>query len=427
MGIISKIFSLLLISSLVLELSAQTDYDTVYFSGKKFVEHVVKGGESLKSIATLHKVRTSDIKQSNELNKRLFYNQLLYIPVYLSNKDKDLISVKNLTPYKVNTDNSIIDIALLMPYYLSKNDSVYYNKSESALSFHVGVELAIDSLRRAGKNIILHTFDTNQDSLEVRKIVSSNQLEGMDIIIGPMYSKLFKMLCKRYGHDKSKTLISPLSRDNKEFLEFPSVYQISLTYNVQIDILTKYLIKNKLRERIIILNQEKDEGIATYLRYRFRKKNKTVESFTITHTEVDSIRKYFVEDQNVFLLSIDKAFISTMLGSIGSIDSISRVFSFESIISYDNLDITNLMELNVHIPNSRTIDYSNHYDLAFISLFEKEYNTNFRKYSKQGYDIIMHFCGNSNVYDFKRNKKGSYENISGPIFHYVEYDLLPAE
>ena len=427
MGIIRKLFSLLLISFLVLELSAQTGHDTVYFSGKKFVEHVVKGGESLKSIAILHQVKTSDIKESNELNKRLFYNQLLYIPVYLNPREKDLFSVKDLIVEKSKSDKSITNIALLMPYYLVENDSVYYNKSESALSFHVGVELAIDSLRKAEKNIILHSFDTNQDSVEVRNIVYSNQLDDMDIIIGPMYSRLFKILCKRYGNDKSKTLISPLSRDNKEILEFSSVYQIALTYKVQIDILTKYLIRNKIRERIIILNEEKDEGITTYLKYKFRKNNKTVESFTITHTNVDSIRRYFVENQNVFLLSIDKAFISTMLGSIGSIDSVSTVFSFESITSYDNLDITNLMELNVHIPNSRDIDYSNHYDLSFISLFEKEYNTNFRKYSKQGYDIIMHFCGNSNIYDFKQYKRGCYENISGTIFHYEDYDLFPVD
>ena len=276
MGMIRKIVFFFFMFFFGLDILAQNDYDTLYFSGNKFVKHVVNAGESLKSIATLHNVRTLDIKQANELNKRLFYNQVLYIPLYLSDKDKDLVSVKNLIPDKVKTDNSIINIALLMPYYLPKNDSIYYNKSEPALSFHLGVELAIDSLRRLGKNIILHTFDTNQDSLEISKIVSSNQLKQMDIIIGPMYSKLFKILCKRYGYDKSKILISPLSRDNKAFLEFPSVYQISLTYNVQIDILTKFLIKNKLRERIIILNEQQDEGIATYLKYRFKNKKKEV-------------------------------------------------------------------------------------------------------------------------------------------------------
>ena len=443
MGIIKKIGFIILVFC-ALNLSAQTASDTVYFSGKQFVEHVVKGGESLKSIAGLHKVKTSTIKEANELDKRLFYNQLLYIPIYLNSTNKELVSVKKLIleddplPWNDKFHNSTINIALLMPYYLIRNDTMfnqdtlnisnrYYNQSEAALSFHIGVELAIDSLRRAGKNIILHTFDTNQDSLEVRKIVYSSQLNDMDIIIGPMYSRLFQIVCKKYGRDYTKKLISPLSRDNNAIRLFPAVYQIVLTYKIQAEILTTYLIKNKLGERIIILYDEKEKGLAAYLQHKFKKQNKTVESFHVTNTKVDSIRKYFAEVQNVLLLSKDKAFLSTMLGSVGSIDSVSTVFSFESIISYDNLDITNLMELDVHIPNSRSIDFSNDYDLNFLSLFEKEYATNVRKYSKQGYDIIMHFCSKANIYSFQQYKTGYYENTSAPLYHYLDYKLVPID
>ena len=113
------------------------------------------------------------------------------------------------------------------------------------------------------------------------------------------------------------------------------------------------------------------------------------------------------------------------MASIGSIDSNSTVFGFESIASYDNLDITNLMELDVHIPDSRRIDVSQQYDLKFLSLFQNEYNTHIRKYSKVGYDLIMHFCGKANVYNFKRVKGGYYENISAPISHYLDYELVP--
>ena len=438
MGIIKKILlTFLLICAF--GLSAQTVSDTVMFDGEMYVKHMVQAGESVKSIAKLHKVKTSDILENNEIQKRLFYHQLLYIPV--SHIENKVMSVNNfISKDRLKKDASITHVALLMPYYLLKNDTmfnnyeyasditnIYYKKSEAALSFHVGIELAIDSLRRTGKKIVLHAFDTNQDSAAVRKIVYSNQLDDMDIIIGPMYSKFFKMMCKKHGRDTTKILISPLSRDNKGITQFPAVYQIALTYKVQADILTNYLIENKLGERIIILNDKKEKSFAAYLKHKFKEKNKTVESFQITNTKVDSIRKYFVEDQNVLLLSKDKSFLSTMLGSIGSIDSVSTVFSFESITSYDNLDITNLMELEVHIPNSRDIDFSNEYDLSFVSLFEKEYKTNVRKYSKEGYDIIMHFCSNANVYEFKRYKTGYYENISAPIYHYVDYKLVPVK
>ena len=440
MGIIKKIAFIFFIL-LTVQISAQS-YDTIVFSGKTFVEHFVKGGESLKKIAKLHNVKTSEIKDANELNKRLFYNQLLYIPIYLNKVDEKAVSVNELIVDKVANinDSTVTNIALLMPYYLVKNDTMFnnykdtveipnilYEKSISALSFHLGIELALDSLRRAGRNIVLHTFDTNQDTLEVRKIIYSNRLNNMDVIIGPLYSKFFQMLCKKYGQDTSKVLVAPLSINTKAISTYPAVYQISPSNKLQTEILTNYLLAKKNDERIVLLHDKKEKGLSAYVKHLFNTAGKEVSVFQVKNTKVDSIRKFFTEKQNVMLLSSNKAFISKMLGSIGSIDSISTVFAFESVKGFDNLDITNLMELDVHILNSRSVDYSKNYDLRFLKLFELEYNTNERKYTKVAYDIIMHFCGNSNVYEFKQNSFGFNQNTLAPIFHYSNYELVPAE
>jgi hypothetical protein len=274
MGVIKKIFFNFLVF-FTLNLQAQLIPDTVYFSNNKFVEHIVKAGESLRSIASLHKLETSDIIEANELNKRLYYNQLLYIPIYLNIENSESFSLNEFASNNNKVDSSILNIALLMPYYLVRNDTMfstdtldsskrYFNKSEAALSFHVGVLLALDSLRRSGKKIMLHSFDTNNDSISLKKIIYSQKLSKMDIIIGPMYSSLFHIICRKYGHDVSKVLISPLSRDNRNIRNFPNVYQIALTHKIQTNILIDYLIKNKLEERIIILNDKNENSGKVY-------------------------------------------------------------------------------------------------------------------------------------------------------------------
>lgn len=416
---------------------SQVTHDTLYFTGKTHVKHVVKGGESLNSIAQLHNVTAIDIRDANELSKRLYYNQLLYIPIYLNETDDIVFSVNNLISNKSNTDTATTNIALIMPYYLLKNDTMfnnskdsleiynsYYSKSEAALSFHVGVKLALDSLRKLGKKIVLHSFDSNKDSNIVENLVYSNQLNDMDIIIGPMYSYLFEILCRRYGFDDTKILISPLSRVNTDIKNYTSVYQISLTNKVQIDIIFDYLVKQKMKDRIVVIYHENQLNLATYLKYKFNSLDKEIDIITTVDTHVDSIRRYFEPEQIVILLSRDRSFTSRMLASIGGIDSISTVFASESILSYDNLDITNLMELNVHLVSSKIIDYSNNYNIAFMSLFERVYETNSRKYSKIGYDIIMHFCGAKDVFEFKRLLNGYYENTNAFIYRYNDYKIL---
>lgn len=435
MGVIKKIIFILALTC-VSNLIAQVKYDTIYFSGNKFIEHIVKGGESLRSIAGLHKVTTQEIKDANELERRLYYNQVLYIPISSEEKEKSLMFRNQLVSKQVDIDTSVIHIALLMPYYLKRNEIMYeniddtlgihnrlYPKSEAALSFHVGVELAIDSLRRVGKHIVLHTFDTNYDSLQVFRLVNSNQLNSMDIIIGPMFSHLFQIVCKKYGDDADKILISPLSRENKGIIGYSSVYQIALTYKVQVEILSNYLINHNSLERIVIIHDKKEKRLALYSRNKFLNKNINVEIFEIDNPNINSLRECLVDSQNVLLLSREKTYISTILGAIGSIDSSTTLFSFESIMSYDNLDITNLMELDVHIPNSRSINPSNNFDSRFLLSFENEFQTNPGKYTKQGYDIIMHFVGYSKLYNFKKIPNGYYENISGPLFHYSDFEL----
>jgi hypothetical protein len=60
-------------------------------------------------------------------------------------------------------------------------------------------------------------------------------------------------------------------------------------------------------------------------------------------------------------------------------------------------------------------------------LFEKEYSTNVRKYTKVAYDLLMHFCSNSKIYEFEKIKNGYNENNKAPIFHYSDYELIPVE
>ena len=83
------------------------------------------------------------------------------------------------------------------------------------------------------------------------------------------------------------------------------------------------------------------------------------------------------------------------------------------------------MELNVHIPNSDYINNINSFDSDFLRLFENKFNTNIGKYTKNGYNLVMQFCGNSDIYKFKNNKKGYQENIKCPIYHYADYTLMP--
>jgi hypothetical protein len=442
MGIIRKILVVFLLLS-VFVLSGQTETDTVFFDGDIYVKHIVKAGESLKSIANLHKVKTADIIDNNEIEKRLYYKQLLYIPIFYNQQENknnpfDASILKQIENSSELKDTSVLNIALLMPYFLVKNDTmfndfedttgipdIYYKGSELALSFHVGVELALDSLRKQGENICLHSFDTNKDTLKVHQIVNSKALEYMDIIIGPLYASNFRLLCEKYGDDTTKILISPLSKNTKNVKKYKAVYQLSPSFQIQINIIKEYVLKHHNHDRVIVLNEKGYEGKSAYIKHLFNQQEKKVETFILEYTKVDSIRKLFSEKQVVIIPSENKGFVSKILGSIGGMDSTSLVFGLYDWKKYDNLDIHNLMFLDVKFPNPYSFNKFSKHDISFVKLFEKKYNTNQGKYTHIAYNTLMHFCSDFSLFRFKSLNNGGNINSYAPLHHYVDYELVP--
>ena len=446
MGIIRKIFftfSVLFVCSL----SAQTVGDTIVFDGDIYVKHIVQAGESLKSIALLHEVTPADIIENNEMQKRLYYNQLLYIPIYESQqknknvhlsvqkqielaaeKDKNShLSVQKQIELAAKKDTSELNIALLMPYFLVKNKTLkVYKYSDVALSFHIGVELALDSLRKQGKSIRLHTFDTNKKLLKVHQIVGSKALDNMDIIIGPLYASNFRILCKKYGADTTKILISPLSEDTeKSAKKYRAVYQLSPSVHMQTNIIKEYVLKHHKEDRVIVLNKTMTEGESDDIKNLFRKDEKIVETFAIQSTQVNTIRKIFKEKQVVIIPSEDEAFVSKLLGSIGRLKSTSLVFGLYDWKKYDNLDVENLMFLDVKFPDVHNISNTN--DSSFLKLFKQKYNANPSKYTYTAYNIMMHFCSAFSYFKFEDVTNGGKINTYAPLHHYVDYELTSVE
>lgn len=437
MGVIKNILTLFFLF-FVLGLNAQSSNDTIFFEGDTYVKHIVNAGESIKSIAKLHKVKTSDILENNEIQKRLYYNQLLYIPISKNKEKNTNLSIQKQIELAQVKDTSEIRIALLMPYYLIKNDTmfndfedsteipnIYYSRSEVALSFHIGVELALDTLRKQGKKIRLYTFDTNKDTAKIYRILSSGDLDNMDIIIGPLYANNFRVLCKKYGNDTTKVLISPLSKNTKNVKKYKAVYQLSPSFQVQMNVIKDYVLKHHKDDRVIVLNERKQKSKVAYVKNLFNQSDKKVESYLVKSTKVDSIRKYFKENQVVIIPSENKAFVSKILGSIGGIDSTSMVFGLYDWKKYDNLDVHNLMYLQVKFPDTYSFNISNPHDASFLNLFEKKYNTNQAKYTHIAYNILMHFCSDFSWFKFKNLKKGGKINTYAPLHNYIDYELVP--
>jgi hypothetical protein len=406
--------------------------DTITVDNSKYIKYEVKVGDSMNSIANIFGISIDKIIKSNETGFELYLNQVLFIPI----KSSSNISAQD----NIFKSNKEFDIALLLPFYKNLNDTmvasfedkkeadkIILNKSQMALQFMQGVLLSLDSLNKLGVKINLIVHDTRNDSLQIEEIVKSKSLDTVDIIIGPIYSKNLQIISNYYGKDNDKIIISPLSRSIDFLKNNKSTIQINTPFKTQSKIITDHIIKNSKEKNIIICYNENEKGYASHIENNLLKGVEEVEMMSMIYTHVDSVRHQFLDTQIVILPSFNRAFVSKMLSTLGGIDSNFVVYGLSNIKSYDHLDYDNLMHLDVHFPDPYFFDLNTKRDSVFMYSFEKKFTTSPSKFSLVGYNIMLNFCGEVNLYNLERFRIGSGKiNKFSPLVHYRNYELIRA-
>ena len=429
MGIKKYIFYLI-VFCLCSTSNAQQKSDTIFINNQFYVKHVVKYGETIDVISVKHNVSVNKILETNETSTKLYIGQSLFIPIEKKKSENNFI--KSDKKFK---------IALLLPFYKNLNDTlvasfedkeeaeqIVLGKSKMALEFMQGIDLALDSVNKIGMNINVHVLDTRNDSAKVVEIIKSKVLDTMDLIIGPIYSRNMDLVSKKYGSDKNKILVSPLSKSSEFLKNHTSTYQINTPFKNQSKILSDFIEEKFNSQNIIICYDEAEKGLALYMERKLDKSKNNILKMNMIYTHIDSIRDQFLDTQIVILPSNNRAFVSRMLGTLGGIDSVFTVFGLSNIKNYDHLDIENLMHLDTHFPDPYYFNPNSRRDSLFLYGFEEKFQSTPSRFSYVGYNTIMHFCIDESRYNFEKFRMNSGEvNINAPIVRYKDYFLERAK
>ena len=429
MGINKYIFYLI-VFCLCSTSNAQQKSDTIFINNQFYVKHVVKYGETIDVISVKHNVSVNRILETNETSTKLYIGQSLFIPIEKKKSENNFI--KSDKKFK---------IALLLPFYKNLNDTlvasfedkeeaeqIVLGKSKMALEFMQGIDLALDSVNKIGMNINVHILDTRNDSAKVVEIIKSKVLDTMDLIIGPIYSRNMDLVSKKYGSDKNKILVSPLSKSSEFLKNHTSTYQINTPFKNQSKILSDFIEEKFNSQNIIICYDEAEKGLALYMERKLDKSKNNILKMNMIYTHIDSIRDQFLDTQIVILPSNNRAFVSRMLGTLGGIDSVFKVFGLSNIKNYDHLDIENLMHLDTHFPDPYYFNPNSKRDSLFLYGFEEKFQSTPSRFSYVGYNTIMHFCIDESRYNFEKFRMNSGEvNINAPIVRYKDFFLERAK
>ncbi len=466
-----------------------------------YVMHKIKPLESFYSIKNKYGVNEKDLLYFNpQLTQGFRSGEYIKIPQFqeydvtekielLENeKETDILDeLKNRTNKFKQKDT--YNIAFLLPLYLDKNDAIeresnyleekseIYKKSNYALEFYSGAKIAIDTLNKAGMGLNIHVYDTKNDTQQTFDLVSKNEFDNMDLVIGPFYSKNFKIAAEILSR-RDVPIIAPLSSKGNLLENIPNAFQVIPTKKRQMKYLSDFIYENYMHSTITLLRRDNSNELtlkleagkidsALYLKNK--KKISDEEKYAdwmISALETDSLAAYkeiIVEgnvidsihheldsmaETNVILIpSIEKDFVIDLLTKLNATrDSNIVVFGMPDWVNFKELNYEYLMNLDVHLPNSGILSYQDSLTQYFIDHYQETTNSApSERFAFSGFDVTYYFLSliyqygglSSNMYlepknllnlnfdyNYKRNEKNGSRNQAVQIIKYENLEVI---
>ncbi|MBK7713209.1 MAG: amino acid ABC transporter substrate-binding protein [Bacteroidales bacterium] len=319
-----------------------------------------------------------------------------------------------------------------------RNDDWIYPGSLDFIEMYQGVLLAADTLRSLGMSINLHTYDIKGDTVEIMKLIKARKLEGMDLIIGPVYSNNLSLVAA-YAKDLGIPVVSPVPLfDNTILSGNPDLFLASSSLEVAQQALVETLGGYPDNNFIFIHSDTlgTDEDVNRFKKLIISELSSRMPYEDIRFRELlfysrsmfdnDSINRlsHALSDRSENIVIIASEDLPVISETMIDLHSLSRrfdikVFGYPAMRDIDNLDPKYFFALDLMLYSPYWVDYTRSDIKQFNADFRQKFLTepNEKSYAWQGYDIAYYFMSGLAIY--------GKEFVSHPEMHHP--DLLQTD
>jgi len=391
--------------------------------------HQVKPDETLFSLAHKYRVDMQAIEELNPeiINGSLKLGQTLKIPkgnyssmetLVIDHTNSEEIKYYDYDPLYFEEEGTIpcnqfqynkfmkFKIAVMLPLFINENSSgsKYYRNSERFYEIYQGLLVAANKLKKSGVSVELFVHDTRGDINTTREILNRADIANVDLIIGPVYSKNFK-LAANFAQQNKINIVSPVPLASNDLVYTnPFIFMTNPSLNTKVAKISDYLVNSYDRSIVMIHNGTMEEEKIINLF-----KDRLVKSFASNQDISEIVFKqvnYKVSgvegvldalsiglDNIVIIPSSDEAFITDIVTRLNFNKNRYKIsiYGMKSWESFRNIQIEYLVNLNCHYGTTSYVDYDSKQVKDFVHQYRKAYNTEPGLYSYLGYDVSNYF------------------------------------
>ncbi len=448
-----------------------------------YITHHVREKTKLKRIASKYAISVTAVKEANPgFRSRVYPGDILMIPVGPpSEAPPDIVHVvvtpPDDIPPKVVKNDSIrcydkmyrhkkeFKVALMIPLYAEEAGEIVVggkaavldpskHKPFNFIQFLEGFLMAMDEMEKEGLKARLYVYDVDEKVSKTIQVLQEPELADMDLIIGPFFSRNFKLV-SNFAEMFNIKIINPLTR-RTEVLSNPNVFKVKPSRDAQAAQLVKFVEHYYPGSNIILVRNNKfqytDEvleirnSLDKVIPYGVKVPNNTLYELVLEYSKADTnlatgvlisslmVENRMIQTEELERLPADSTFFSNGIAEIiYATDSIYGVIRNASVVrnnllivltnneifapeiltrlndlkdTFDitvvgmpewdllhNLETDYLLDLNVYYFTDSYYDYDDPDVRGFIRDFRERYKTHPEEYAFEGYDLAIFFMG----------------------------------
>ncbi len=416
---------------------------------KKYIYYEVKDDDTLYSLAQLYGVTVADIVDSNPgLRWGIKAGEFIKIPrtshvladsrqvaadTLVTDTLIQQLSYHDCDSVYRTTTIDMMSLALLLPLFsdhtlelkkaIEDTSSQAHNpfgmmlmrgqssiKGEYYFEFYEGFLMALDSLQNAGYKLNIFVYDTEKDTVKVKRILNSLVSNLPDLIIGPVFPETFRIAAD-FAANHQIGIVSPLYFHTSQLKGFKNAFQVVPSKETEYDGIAHFA-SNRLDYNMILIhdadtgNRAEIELLKTTL-FQFFENDSVFDRVVFKEVKFNdslmlNISHAMVHDKKnlVIMTSDNEAYVSVVLSNLdGNLKNYEiEVLGMPSWLGFRNIDLEYFHNLQVTLLTSFYIDYGNINTQHFLKncirilgyepqeLKSKGYNLTFL-----GYDIAFYF------------------------------------
>lgn len=317
----------------------------------------------------------------------------------------------------------VISAALMMPFELDGPQNANQRKM---VEFYQGVLLAVNELKKDGRSLDLHVYDTGSENSSVSPILSKPEMKYMDIIFGPKYEGHISEAAS-FARENGIPIVLPVHSSDEDLISNSYVYQLNTPSATMYSQSCRFLLKQFRNPKLIVIGTkgEEESPMVIHLKREMERTGNPCVIFDVNPDNADIASKLAdtlsADRQNIFVLSnSDGSLLSSVLPILQLVTRMkdaaveTHLFGYPEYqyYAYDHMD--ELFEVDTWFYSWFFMNNRQTETMAFDANFRQAYNRqmmqSYPNYAAYGYDMALYFLNGISRYG--KNLGGHTGSIS---------------